>query len=64
MIVVIDSKMAEKRKQEDYEETEAEAVRQTAMEAEDQWEAELSHFTPASRTTGITMCQQGRPCCL
>jgi large subunit ribosomal protein L46 len=46
-----DLKLAEKRKQEDYEETEAEQMRQTAVEAEDAWEEELKAFTPASRTT-------------
>lgn len=44
---------AEKRKQEDFEETEADAVRQTAVEAEDAWEDELKAFTPAPRRTGM-----------
>ena len=45
-------KAAERRKQENYEESEVEAVRQTAGEAEDGWEAELKTFTPADRITG------------
>ena len=44
--------LASRRKVEDYEETEAEAMRVTAIEMEDLWEAELASFTPASRTTG------------
>ena len=43
---------AERRKQDDYDESEAENVLQTAMEAEDLWENELNKFTPASRLTG------------
>jgi len=42
---------AERRKQDDYDESEAESVLQTAMEAEDEWEAERNKFTPASRMT-------------
>ena len=39
----------------DYEETESEAIRQTAMEMEDAWEAELDKFKPAERLTGMIM---------
>jgi len=45
-------KYSDKRKQEDYEEMDADTVLQTAVEAEDQWEEELNSFNPASRTTG------------
>jgi len=44
-----DQKIADKRKQDDYEDTDV--VRQTAVEAEDAWEEELRAFTPASRVT-------------
>ena len=44
--------LAERRKSEEYEESDAEVVRQTAVEAEDAWDAELQTFQPASRTTG------------
>lgn len=40
-----------KQKQEEYEETDADVVLQTAVEAEDLWEEELNAFKPASRTT-------------
>ena len=56
-------RIAELRKKDDYEETEADAVRQTAVEAEDQWEVELNTFTPASRVTGVCVgggCVCGR----
>ncbi|XP_041377704.1 39S ribosomal protein L46, mitochondrial-like [Gigantopelta aegis] len=43
--------LAQKRKQEDYEETEIDASRLTALDLEDKWEAELKNFTPASRNT-------------
>lgn len=46
-------KYIEKRKQEDYEETDADIVLQTAVEAEDLWEEQLNSFKPASRTTGL-----------
>lgn len=46
-----DRRLAELRKSDDYEESEAEAVRQTADEAEDLWEAQFQAFTPASRIT-------------
>jgi len=46
-----DLETAERRKQDDYDESEAESVLQTAMEAEDEWEAELNKFTPAPRIT-------------
>jgi len=46
-----DLETAERRKQDDFEESEAETVLQTAVEAEDEWENELAQFTPASRTT-------------
>ena len=49
-------KYAEKRKAEDYEETDAEIVLQTAVEAEDTWEEELNSFSAASRTTGLIFC--------
>jgi len=45
-------KHSEKRKQEGYEDTDADVVLQTAVEAEDLWEEELHAFKPASRTTG------------
>ena len=45
-------KLGEKKKQEDYEETEADSARVTAQELEDAWEDELEAFTPASRITG------------
>ncbi|ESO13090.1 hypothetical protein HELRODRAFT_159694 [Helobdella robusta] len=43
--------LVEKRKDEDYIETEAEAVMQTAVELEDIWEDEVNAFKPASRIT-------------
>ena len=46
-------KLAERLQQVDYEETETEAIMQTAREMEDKWEAEEAEFTPASRITGI-----------
>ena len=45
-------RLAERRKSEEYEESDAEVVRQTAVEAEDVWDAELQTFHPASRSTG------------
>ena len=45
-------RLAERRKNEEYEESDAEIVRQTAVEAEDAWDAELQTFHPASRSTG------------
>ena len=45
-------KLSEKKKQEDYEETEADSVRVTAQELEDAWEDELEAFIPAPRITG------------
>ena len=44
--------LAEKRKQEDYEESEADAVRQTALDMEDRWDAEFRTFTPSDKVTG------------
>ena len=44
--------LAEKRKQDDFEETEADAVRQTAVEEEDLWEEELKVFNVSPRVTG------------
>jgi len=51
-------KYTEKQKQEDYEETDADVVLQTAVEAEDLWEEELTSFKTATRTTGnwVTCC--------
>ncbi|KAI0211629.1 39S ribosomal protein L46, mitochondrial [Lamellibrachia satsuma] len=46
-----DLRLAERRKSEEYEESDAEVVRQTAVEAEDAWDAELQTFQPASRLT-------------
>ena len=51
-IVLFNRKLVERRKDDDYEETEAEAIRQTAMDSEDVWEAEMEAFTPANRITG------------
>ena len=51
-------KLAERLKQVDYEETETEAIMQTAKEAEDKWEAEDAGFTPASRITGWRLVYQ------
>ena len=45
----------ERRKAEDYEETEAEAIHQTAIEVEDMWEAERKEFMPQDTVTG-TYC--------
>jgi len=41
------------RKREDYEETETDAVRITAVEDEDKWQQELKTISPASRLTGL-----------
>jgi len=50
-------KYAEKRKQEEYEETDTDIVLQTAVEAEDLWEEELNSFNAANHTTGsILFC--------
>ncbi|ELT99681.1 hypothetical protein CAPTEDRAFT_48121, partial [Capitella teleta] len=46
-----DLTLAERKKAEDYEETEAEAQRQTAMDMEDLWEKELAESSFASRIT-------------
>ena len=46
-------KYAEKRKEEEYEETDADIVLQTAVEAEDSWEDELNSFNAASRTGSV-----------
>ncbi|XP_046560193.1 39S ribosomal protein L46, mitochondrial-like isoform X1 [Haliotis rubra] len=40
-----------RRKEDDFEETEAEAVTQTALDLEDMWEMETKQFTPADRLT-------------
>lgn len=45
-------RLAEMRKREDYEETETDAVRVTALEDEDKWHQELKTVAPASRVTG------------
>lgn len=46
-----DKRLAEMRKREDYEETETDAVRVTALEDEDKWHQELKTISPASRIT-------------
>ena len=50
--VYVTRRLAERRKSEEYEESDAEVIRQTAVEAEDAWDAELQTFQPASRLTG------------
>ncbi|XP_046357802.2 39S ribosomal protein L46, mitochondrial-like [Haliotis rufescens] len=40
-----------RRKEDDFEETEVEAVTQTALDLEDMWEMEAKQFTPADRVT-------------
>ena len=46
-------RLIELRKDEEYEETETEAILQTAKEEEDIWEAYAAEFTPAPRITGM-----------
>ena len=53
MCVSVHRRIAEMRKREDYEETETDAVRITAIEDEDKWHQELNTISPASRITGL-----------